>query len=197
MLQGLQVIQILWVGRGWSEDELSLDGSEKWQDQSKSQETPGLETSIVHAHLLTHPNAVEISWARSFWQTERAEFKSVYVPVKNAIWLFKGTKAIAYQRIRKALEFKSLVHQPFGKDISHITHHCISSSDNSMSSSISTSKRCTNSSTAPRFARSASSGTTPKVSWFVPHLPKLFTKNAFPYRIAIFSKVNEKYLYIN
>ena len=121
MLQGLQVIQILWVGRGWSEDELSLDGSEKWQDQSKSQETPGLETSILHAHLLTHPNAVEISWARAFWQTERAEFKSVYVPVKNAIWLFKGTKAIAYQRIRKALEFKSLVHQPFGKDIS--PHH--------------------------------------------------------------------------
>ena len=149
---------------------LPLDQS-KWQENFK---TPSLETGILHAHLLTHPNAAETSWSSAFWQAERAEFQNVYVPVKNAIWLFKGTKAFAYQRIRKALESRLSIN-PLAK-IFHSTHHCISSSDNSMSSSISTSKRCTNSSTAPRFARSASSGTTPKVSWFVPHLPKQVTK---------------------
>lgn len=164
----------------------------KWQDQSKWQETPGLEPASF-MHIFLH---IQMLW-RSLEHAHFDKLSGQSLKVSTSRWktpsgFSKGRKLSHIKEFEKRLSSSRLSINPLEK-IFH-THHCISSSDNPMSSSISTSKRCTNSSTAPRFARSASSGTTPKVSWFVPHLPKLFTKKCITTPDCKYFKSNEKYI---
>lgn len=90
---------------------LPLDQS-KWQEDFK---TPGLETSILHAHLLTHPNAVEISWARAFWQTERAELKVSTSRWKTPSGFSKGRKLSHVKEFEKRLSSSRLSINPLEK----------------------------------------------------------------------------------